>query len=155
MLHCTWIYVNICFRRNFIIENSSFSCLVFFPRQSPSAWLSILVVSPSSSSIWDTATAWLPTDRWCGSTTGKRPGPLKSWDHQTLTTRPSGLALKIVFNKTIYNTSVIKPICQWRNKYFQSIQNFNYFRISFRSQKCFGGVNKTYVTLAMKDKEAY
>ena len=26
-----------------------------------------LVVSPSSSSMWATVTAWLPADKWCGS----------------------------------------------------------------------------------------
>ena len=32
---------------------------LFFSLQSPSTWLYVLVVSPSSSSVWDAATAWL------------------------------------------------------------------------------------------------
>ena len=37
--------------------------LVFFPPQSPSTYLHLIVVSPSSSSMWAAATAWL--DEWC------------------------------------------------------------------------------------------
>ena len=48
----------------------SFS-LFFFPPGSPSTWLYIPVVSPSSSSLWAAATLWLLTDEWCGSATGK------------------------------------------------------------------------------------
>ena len=41
----------------------------FFSPQSPSTWLYIVVVSPSSSSMWDATTALF--DEWC---VGPRPG---------------------------------------------------------------------------------
>ena len=50
--------------------------------------------------------------------------------------------LKIVFNRTIYNTNTMKSICQSRNKYLQDIKNFNYFRISFHLQKWLGVTKK-------------
>ena len=45
------------------------SSLLFFSPQSPGTYLYILIVGHSSSSIWDTATAW--PDEWC---LGLRPG---------------------------------------------------------------------------------
>ena len=56
----------------------------FFPPQSPSTWLYILVVSSSGSSMWDAATSWL--DKQCvGPRPGSKPvnpGPPK-WSTQT------------------------------------------------------------------------
>ena len=70
----------------------------FFPPQSPSTRLYILVVSCSSSSMWATTTPWQSTDRWWGSETRKQTLPPKWWEHQTLTTRPSEPALDNILN---------------------------------------------------------
>ena len=74
------------------ISCHSSSLFSFFPPQSPSAWLYILVVSPSSSSLWAAATAWLLTDGGVVPWLGNKPGLLKQWEHWTLATRTSWLA---------------------------------------------------------------
>lgn len=66
----------------------------FFFSQSPSAWLDILVVSPSGSFMWAAATAWQLTDEWCSSVNRKQ-----NWERWTLTASPSRLAQVSSANK--------------------------------------------------------
>ena len=56
-----------------------FPFFVFFFSAKPCAWPYILVVSPSPCSMWAAATAWLLTDGWCGSTTGKQTQAAEAW----------------------------------------------------------------------------
>ena len=80
---CACMYVCVCETESFVFKGSPWaniccqSSLVFFPPQSPSTQLYILVVSPSGSSVWAAATAWQLTDGWCGSVPGSRPRPPK------------------------------------------------------------------------------
>ena len=52
--------------------NISCQSFSFFPPQSPSTQLYILAVGLSGSSTWATTTAWLLTDKWCGSAPGNQ-----------------------------------------------------------------------------------